>query len=135
VQESVNRFWWPSLMMFGPPDSDSPNSERSMAWGIKRNGNDELRQRFVDMTVPQADALGVTLPDPGLRWNEERQAHDFGEPDWAELAAVIRGEGPCNAQRLAHRRAAHEDGAWVREAASAHAAKQEAAKQEGVPAQ
>jgi ring-1,2-phenylacetyl-CoA epoxidase subunit PaaA len=123
AQESVNRFWWPSLMMFGPPDSDSPNSERSMAWGIKRNGNDELRQRFVDMTVPQADALGVTLPDPDLRWNEERQSYDFGEPDWAELAAVIRGEGPCNTERLARRRAAHEDGAWVREAASAHAEK------------
>jgi ring-1,2-phenylacetyl-CoA epoxidase subunit PaaA len=121
VRESVNRFWWPSLMMFGPPDSDSPNSARSMAWGIKRNGNDELRQRFVDMTVPQADALGVTLPDPDLTWNEERQSYDFGEPDWAELAAVIRGEGPCNAQRLANRRAAHEDGAWVREAASAYA--------------
>jgi len=123
AQESVNRFWWPSLMMFGPPDSDSPNSARSMAWGIKRNGNDELRQRFVDMTVPQADALGVTLPDPDLKWNEERQSYDFGEPDWAELAAVIRCEGPCNAQRLAQRRAAHEDGAWVREAASAHAEK------------
>jgi ring-1,2-phenylacetyl-CoA epoxidase subunit PaaA len=121
VRESVNRFWWPSLMMFGPPDSDSPNSARSIAWGIKRNGNDELRQRFVDMTVPQADALGVTLPDPDLTWNEERQSYDFGEPDWAELAAVIRGEGPCNAQRLANRRAAHEDGAWVREAASAYA--------------
>jgi ring-1,2-phenylacetyl-CoA epoxidase subunit PaaA len=123
VQESVNRFWWPSLMMFGPPDSDSPHSARSMAWGIKRNSNDELRQRFVDMTVPQADALGVTLPDPDLKWNQERQSYDFGEPDWAELAAVIRGEGPCNAQRLAHRRAAHEDGAWVREAASAYASK------------
>ncbi len=123
VRESVTRFWWPSLMMFGPPDSDSPNSARSMAWGIKRNGNDELRQRFVDMTVPQADALGVTLPDPDLTWNDERQSYDFGEPDWAELAAVIRGEGPCNAQRLANRRAAHEDGAWVREAASAHASK------------
>jgi ring-1,2-phenylacetyl-CoA epoxidase subunit PaaA len=117
----VNRFWWPSLMMFGPPDADSPNSARSMAWGIKRNGNDELRQRFVDMTVPQAQALGVTLPDPELRWNEERQSYDFGEPDWSEFAAVLRGEGPCNAQRLAHRRRAHEDGAWVREAAVAFA--------------
>jgi ring-1,2-phenylacetyl-CoA epoxidase subunit PaaA len=127
VQESVNRFWWPSLMMFGPPDSDSPNSERSMAWGIKRHGNDELRQRFVDMTVPQADALGVTLPDPDLAWNPERQSHDFGAPDWAELAAVIRGQGPCNAQRLAFRRAAHDDGAWVREAATAFAASGEPA--------
>ncbi|SDI13643.1 1,2-phenylacetyl-CoA epoxidase subunit PaaA [Nonomuraea jiangxiensis] len=121
VQESVDRFWWPVLMMFGPPDAQSPNSERSMAWGIKRNSNDELRQKFVDMTVPQAKALGVTLPDPDLRWNAERGAHDFGEPDWAEFAAVIRGEGPCNAQRVAHRRAAHEEGAWVREAATAFA--------------
>ena len=121
VQESVNRFWWPSLMMFGPPDADSPNSARSIAWGIKRNGNDELRQRFVDMTVPQAQALGVTLPDPDLRWDEERHSYDFGEPDWSEFAAVLRGEGPCNAQRLAHRRRAHEDGAWVREAATAFA--------------
>jgi len=130
VQESVDRFWWPSLMMFGPPDANSPNSERSLAWGIKRNGNDELRQRFVDMTVPQAEALGVTLPDPDLRWNEERQAHDFGEPDWSELSAVIRGEGPCNAQRLAHRRRAHEDGAWVREAATAFARGQAARSEE-----
>ncbi|MFS2291298.1 MAG: 1,2-phenylacetyl-CoA epoxidase subunit A [Actinomadura sp.] len=121
VQESVNRFWWPSLMMFGPPDDKSPNSARSMAWGIKRNSNDELRQKFVDMTVPQADALGVTLPDPGLRWNEERGHYDFSEPDWDEFAAVISGNGPCNAQRLAHRRAAHEEGAWVREAAMAFA--------------
>jgi ring-1,2-phenylacetyl-CoA epoxidase subunit PaaA len=123
VQESVNRFWWPSLMMFGPPDADSPNSARSMAWGIKRHGNDELRQRFVDMTVPQADALGITLPDPELTWNEQRQSYDFGQPDWSELTAVIRGEGPCNAERLEFRRAAHEQGAWVREAALAFAAK------------
>jgi ring-1,2-phenylacetyl-CoA epoxidase subunit PaaA len=123
VQESVNRFWWPSLMMFGPPDADSPNSARSMAWGIKRHGNDELRQRFVDMTVPQADALGIALPDPELTWNEQRQSYDFGQPDWSELTAVIRGEGPCNAERLEFRRAAHEQGAWVREAALAFAAK------------
>ncbi|MBV2365277.1 1,2-phenylacetyl-CoA epoxidase subunit PaaA [Streptomonospora nanhaiensis] len=123
VQDSVNRFWWPSLMMFGPPDSDSPNTARSMAWGIKRHTNDELRQRFVDMTVPQAEALGVTLPDPDLAWNPERGSYDFGEPDWAELRAVIGGDGPCNAQRLAHRRRAHEDGAWVREAAAAYAAR------------
>jgi ring-1,2-phenylacetyl-CoA epoxidase subunit PaaA len=94
-----------------------------MAWGIKRNANDELRQKFVDMTVPQAKALGVTLPDPELRWNAERGHHDFGQPDWDELTAVIRGNGPCNAQRMAHRRKAHEDGAWVREAASAFAAR------------
>ena len=123
VQESTNRFWWPSLMMFGPPDGDSPNTQQSMDWGIKRHTNDELRQRFVDMTVPQAEALGVTLPDDGLVWNEERGHYDFSEPDWTEFKAVISGSGPCNAQRLAHRRRAHEDGAWVREAAQAYAAK------------
>jgi ring-1,2-phenylacetyl-CoA epoxidase subunit PaaA len=123
VQDAVNRFWWPSLMMFGPPDADSPNTERSMRWGIKRHGNDELRQRFVDMTVPQAEKLGVTLPDPDLRWNEARGRYDFGPVDWDELRAVISGNGPCNGQRVAARRAAHEDGAWVREAALAHAAK------------
>jgi len=123
VQDSVDRFWWPSLMMFGPPDSASPNTERSMAWGIKRHSNDELRQKFVDMTVPQAEALGVTLPDPELRWNDERGHYDFGRPDFSELEAVIRGDGPCNTQRMAHRRAAHEDGAWVREAALAFAAR------------
>ena len=121
VQESVNRWWWPSLMMFGPPDDRSPNTEQSMAWGIKRHTNDELRQRFVDMTVPQADALGVTLPDPELAWNEERGSYDFGTPDWDELMRVISGDGPCNAERIACRKAAHEDGAWVREAAMAYA--------------
>jgi ring-1,2-phenylacetyl-CoA epoxidase subunit PaaA len=124
VQESTNRFWWPSLMMFGPPDGDSPNTDQSMAWGIKRHTNDELRQRFVDMTVPQAEALGVTLPDPGLRWNPERGHYDFTGPDWAELKSVISGSGPCNAQRLAQRRRAHEEGEWVREAARAYAQKQ-----------
>ena len=123
VQESTNRFWWPSLMMFGPPDGDSPNTRQSMDWGIKRHTNDELRQRFVDMTVPQAEALGVTLPDPGLRWNPEGGHYDFSEPDWTEFKAVISGSGPCNAQRLAHRRRAHENGAWVREAARAYADK------------
>jgi ring-1,2-phenylacetyl-CoA epoxidase subunit PaaA len=123
VQESVDRFWWPALMMFGPPDTDSPNTEQSMAWGIKRDTNDELRQKFVDMTVPQAEALGVTLPDPDLVWNEERGHHDFGQPDWNEFYTVVKGGGPCNAQRIAHRRKAHEDGSWVREAASAFAAR------------
>jgi ring-1,2-phenylacetyl-CoA epoxidase subunit PaaA len=123
VQESVNRFWWPALMMFGPPDDDSPNTAQSMAWGIKRHSNDELRQRMVDMTVPQAKALGVTLPDPELRWNEERQSHDFGQPDWDEFWRVVKGNGPCNAQRIAHRRRAYDDGAWVREAATAFAAR------------
>jgi ring-1,2-phenylacetyl-CoA epoxidase subunit PaaA len=123
VQESVNRFWWPSLMMFGPPDAQSPNTERSMAWGIKRHTNDDLRQRFVDMTVPQADRLGVTLPDGKLRWNSARGHYDFGEVDWAEFTAVVGGAGPCNADRIARRRAAHDEGSWVREAAMAYAAK------------
>ncbi|NEA27940.1 1,2-phenylacetyl-CoA epoxidase subunit PaaA [Actinomadura bangladeshensis] len=124
VQDAVNRWWWPSLMMFGPPDADSTHTAQSMAWKIKRHTNDELRQRFVDMTVPQAEALGVTLPDPDLRWNEERGRHDFGEIDWSELKRVISGDGPCNAERIERRRKAHEDGAWVREAAAAYAAKQ-----------
>ncbi|RJO73559.1 1,2-phenylacetyl-CoA epoxidase subunit A [Nocardia panacis] len=123
VQEAVDRWWWPALMMFGPPDGDSPNTERSMRWRIKRHTNDELRQRFVDMSVPQAEALGVTLPDPELSWNDERGSHDFGEPDWAELSQVIAGNGACNAQRIEVRRAAHEGGAWVREAAAAFADK------------
>jgi len=123
VQDAADRYWWPSLMMFGPPDADSPNTAQSMKWGIKRHTNDELRQRFVDMTVPQAARLGVTLPDPDLRWNDERGHYDFGEPDWEEFKAVLSGAGPCNAERSARRRAAHDDGAWVREAALAHAAR------------
>jgi ring-1,2-phenylacetyl-CoA epoxidase subunit PaaA len=110
-------------MMFGPPDAQSPNTERSMAWGIKRNTNDDLRQRFVDMTVPQAERLGVTLPDDKLRWNSSRGHYDFGEVDWAEFTAVVGGAGPCNADRIARRRAAHDAGSWVREAAMAYAAK------------
>jgi ring-1,2-phenylacetyl-CoA epoxidase subunit PaaA len=123
VQDAVDRWWWPSLMMFGPPDETSPNTAKSMAWRIKRHTNDELRQRFVDMTVPQADKLGVTLPDPALAWSTERGHYDFGEIDWAEFWQVVGGNGPCNAQRVAHRRAVHEAGAWVREAAAAYAAK------------
>ncbi len=130
VQDAVNRWWWPSLMMFGPPDDESPNTAQSMAWKIKRHTNDELRQRYVDMSVPQAEALGVTFPDPDLRWNAERGSYDFGEIDWSELKRVISGDGPCNAERIETRRAAQEDGAWVREAASAHAAKQAARKRE-----
>jgi len=128
VQAAVDRFWWPSLMMFGPPDEASPNTEQSMAWGIKRHTNDELRQRYVDMSVPQAEKLGVTLPDPDLHWNAERGHYDFGPIDWDELTAVIKGNGPCNVQRVAHRKAAHDDGAWVREAATAHAAKAQSAR-------
>jgi len=126
AQESVNRWYAPALMMFGPPDDESPNSQRSMAWNIKRFSNDELRQRFVDMLVPQAEILGVTLPDPGLRWNEERGHYDFGELDWAEFHEVLAGRGQANALRVAKRKKAHEDGAWVREAARAHADKQAA---------
>jgi ring-1,2-phenylacetyl-CoA epoxidase subunit PaaA len=127
VQDATNRWWWPSLMMFGPPDDDSPNTAQSMKWRIKRHTNDELRQRFVDMTVPQADALGVTLPDPQLSWNESRGSYDFGALDWDEFKRVVSGDGPCNAQRVAHRRAAHENGAWVRDAAATYAAKHSAA--------
>jgi len=123
AQDAVDRWWWPSLMMFGPPDDASTHSAQSTAWGIKRFSNDTLRQRFVDMTVPQAEVLGLTLPDPDLSWNDERQSWDFGEIDFTELFEVVKGNGPCNAQRLAHRVQAHEDGAWVREAAAAYAEK------------
>jgi len=130
AQDAVNRYWWPSLMMFGPPDGDSASSsghtEQSMAWGIKRFSNDDLRQRFVDMCVPQAEALGLTLPDDGIAWNDERGHHDFSPVDFTELFEVIGGRGPCNAERMAHRRHAHESGSWVREAAAAYAAKQAA---------
>jgi len=126
AQDAVNRWWWPSLMMFGPPDATSKNTANSMAWGIKRHSNDELRQRFVDMTAPQAEFLGVSLPDPALRWNPDRGSYDFGEVDWDEFARVVAGDGPCNAERVARRRAAHEEGAWVREAAAAYAAKRAA---------
>jgi ring-1,2-phenylacetyl-CoA epoxidase subunit PaaA len=126
AQDAVDRWWYPSLAMFGPPDGDSTHSEQSMAWKIKRFTNDELRQRFVDMCVGQAEVLGLRIPDEHLRWNEQRQAYDFTQPDYAELMRVIKGDGPCNRQRIAHRRAAHAEGAWVREAAAAYAAKQAA---------
>ncbi|MFB7913635.1 1,2-phenylacetyl-CoA epoxidase subunit PaaA [Streptomyces sp. NPDC056061] len=123
AQDAVNRWWWPSLMMFGPPDDASAHSAQSMTWKIKRHSNDELRQRFVDICVPQAEALGLTLPDPDLRWNEQRGHHDFGAIDWQEFQEVLKGNGPCNEQRLDRRRRAHEEGAWVREAAATYAAK------------
>ncbi|GAA3583125.1 1,2-phenylacetyl-CoA epoxidase subunit A [Klugiella xanthotipulae] len=126
AQESVNRWYWPALMMFGPPDDDSPNSARSMAWKIKRFSNDELRRRFVGMLVPQAEVLGLTLPDPDLTWNEEKQAYDMGQPDWDEFHEVLAGRGQMNAQRMQRRRDAHDEGAWVREAAAAYAARQSA---------
>jgi len=124
VQDAVDRWWWPSLMMFGPEDKDSPNSEQSIRWGIKRITNDQLRQKFVDACVPQAALLGVTLPDPDLKWNAEREAHDFGRIDWDEFWRVINGDGPCNRERLAARVKAWDEGAWVREAALAYAKKQ-----------
>ena len=111
--------------MFGPPDGDSPNSQQSMAWNIKRFTNDELRQRFVDMIVPQAEALGLTLPDPELTWNEERGHYDFGELDWDEFFAVVKGNGPLSRQRLEHYRRARDEGAWVREAATAYARREQ----------
>jgi len=124
VQDAVDRWWWPSLMMFGPPDSASTHSEQSMRWGIKRIGNDELRQKFVDATAQQARVLGVTMPDPLLKWNESRGHHDFGPIDWDEFWRVVNGHGPCNKERLAARVKAWDDGAWVRDAAMAHARKQ-----------
>jgi ring-1,2-phenylacetyl-CoA epoxidase subunit PaaA len=123
AQDALNRWWWPSLMMFGPPDDESAHTAQSMVWKIKRHSNDELRQRFVDMTVPQAEVLGLTVPDPLLKWNEERGHYDFGPIDWDEFWRVVKGDGPCNRQRMEHRVRAHEEGAWVREAASAYAAK------------
>jgi ring-1,2-phenylacetyl-CoA epoxidase subunit PaaA len=123
VQEAVDRWWWPALMMFGPPDSDSTHGTDSMRWGIKRIGNDELRQKFVDAMVPQSQVLGVRLPDPQLRWNAESGRHDFGPIDWEEFRRVVAGDGPCNRERLAARVRAWEEGAWVREAALEHARK------------
>ncbi|HLW49746.1 MAG TPA: 1,2-phenylacetyl-CoA epoxidase subunit PaaA [Sphingobacteriaceae bacterium] len=117
AQDALNRWWWPTLMMFGPKDEESSNSELSMKWRIKRFSNDELRQRFVDITVPQAEFLGLTIPDPKLKWNEERGHYDFGEIDWEEFWKVVKGGGPCNKQRLDDRNKAHDNGAWVREAA------------------
>ncbi len=124
AQDALNRWWWPSLMMFGPTDDNSPNTEQSMRWRIKRETNDEIRQRFVDVTVPQADALGLKIPDPALKWNAEREQYDFGEIDWSEFWAVVKGEGPVAKERISARIDAWEKGAWVREAAAAHAAKQ-----------
>lgn len=126
AQEALNRWWWPSLMMFGPPDADSKHTAQSMRWKIKRFTNDELRQKFVDFTIPQADFLGLKVPDPDLKWNEATQHYDFGAMDWNEFHQVIKGNGPCNRERLAARRKAHEDGRWVREAALAYAEKQRA---------
>lgn len=128
AQDALNRWWWPALMMFGPSDDKSPNSAQSMQWKIKRKSNDELRQEFIDKTVPQAEYLGLSIPDPELKWNEERGHYDFGAIDWEEFYEVIKGNGKCNKQRLDARNKAHDAGAWVREAANAHAQKQAARK-------
>lgn len=124
AQDALNRWWWPSLMMFGPSDKDSLHTEQSMRWRIKRFTNDELRQKFVDATVPQAELIGLTVPDPNLKWNEERGHYDFGAINWDEFWNVVNGNGPCNRQRMKARIDAHENGRWVREAAAAYARKQ-----------
>ncbi|MGY9056887.1 MAG: 1,2-phenylacetyl-CoA epoxidase subunit PaaA [Alphaproteobacteria bacterium] len=126
AQDALNRWWWPSVMMFGPPDDNSPNSAQSMAWKIKRHSNDELRQRYIDITVPQADFLGLRIPDDDLLLNEQTGHYTIGEIPWDEFREVIRGNGPCNADRLAARQKAHDEGAWVREAATAYAEKRAA---------
>ena len=124
AQDALNRWWWPSLMMFGPHDAESNHSAQSTLWKIKRMGNDEGRQKFVDQTVPQAEILDLKIPDPDLEWNAEREHYDFGEIDWDEFMQVISGNGPCNRERLAQHKKAHADGAWVREAMAAYAARQ-----------
>jgi ring-1,2-phenylacetyl-CoA epoxidase subunit PaaA len=126
AQDALNRWWWPSISMFGPNDDNSPNSAQSMKWKIKRFSNDELRQKFVDVTVAQAELLGLTIPDKDLKWNEERGHYDFGAINWDEFFEVVAGNGPCNKQRLKARVDAWENGAWVREAATAYAEKKEA---------
>lgn len=128
AQDALNRWWWPSIMMFGPADDNSPNTALSMKWKIKRFSNDELRQKFIDVTVEQANILGLTIPDPELKWNEERGHYDFGEINWEEFWNVVKGNGPCNKERLAARKSAWEKGQWVREAASAYAEKRAARK-------
>jgi len=132
LQESVNRWWWPAMMMFGPSDADSPNTHQSMKWKIKRFTNDELRQKFVDVCYEQAKVLNVTLPDPDIKWNEERGHFDFGEINWDEFWDVVKGNGPCNKERVAARKSAWEEGAWVREAAVAHAEKRASRKNKKV---
>lgn len=124
AQDALNRWWFPALMMFGPVDSESTNSEASMKWKIKRLSNDELRQRFIDATVPQAELIGLTIPDPNLKWNEERKHYDVSPLDWDEFWNVVKGNGPCNKERLSTRVKAHEEGAWVREAAMAYSEKE-----------
>ncbi|HWY13465.1 MAG TPA: 1,2-phenylacetyl-CoA epoxidase subunit PaaA [Bacteroidia bacterium] len=123
AQDALNRWWYPTLMMFGPPDAESPNSENAIKWRIKRESNDQLRQRFVNQTMAQVEYLGLTVPDKNLKWNEEKKGYDFSEPDWKEFKNVINGNGPCNKERLASRNASHKSGEWVRAAAMAYAKK------------
>lgn len=130
AQDALNRWWWPSIMMFGPPDADSPHTQQSMNWRIKRFTNDELRQKFIDVTVEQARLIGLTVPDPDLKWNETTGHYDYGKIDWEEFWNVVKGNGPCNKQRLETRKKAWENGAWVREAASAYAGKRRQRQQE-----
>jgi len=130
AQDAVNRWWYPSLAMFGPPDTDSTHSEQSMAWKIKRFSNDDLRQRFVDMCVQQASVLTLDIPDPDLRYDDSRGHYRYTQPDYDELMQVIKGNGPCNRERIANRRRAHDDGAWVRDAAAAYADKHSAVRQQ-----
>ncbi len=132
-QDAINRWWWPSIMMFGPPDDASPNSQQSMKWKIKRFSNDELRQKFIDMCAEQVQILNMTIPDPHLKWNAKRHHWDFGPIDWQEFYEVLKGNGPCNKERLDARRKAHEEGAWVREAAAAYANKKLEKVQIGKP--
>jgi ring-1,2-phenylacetyl-CoA epoxidase subunit PaaA len=134
AQDALNRWWLPAMMMFGPNDDASPNSAQSMKWKIKRFSNDELRQKFVDVCSEQATVLGLIVPDPDLRWNAERGHYDFGEIDWTEFYDILKGNGPCNRERVATRRQAWEDGEWVRQAATAHAEKQKARKLAAVAA-
>ena len=129
AQDALDRWWWPSLMMFGPHDAESQHGDQSMKWKIKRFTNDELRQKFVNATVPQAEFIGLKVPDPDLKWNEGKQGYDFGPIDWDEFWRVVKGGGTMNRERIAARRKAWDDGAWVREAANAHAAKRKARKQ------
>lgn len=124
AQDAMNRWWWPALMMFGPHDTDSPHSKDAMKWKIKRETNDQLRQKFIDKTIPQAELIGLTVPDKDLKWNEAAKKYDHGEINWEEFYAVIKGNGPCNKQRMDHHLKYHEDGIWVREAAEAHNVKQ-----------
>ncbi len=128
AQDALNRWWWPSLMMFGPNDDNSPHTAQSMKWKIKRFTNDELRQKFVDICTDQAKVLGLTIPDPDLKWNEEKKQYDFGKINWDEFWNVVNGNGPCNKERIAARIKAHEDGKWVREAAEAYASKKKNVK-------